>query len=111
VGELCVAEKKQVVLRDVLVHIRSAQKVGSWLDKLPVCMGRILSMAPEVQKKEMDECTSVSGVVGQGLPPSPDERQEDGSFSQKLNCIVSKTNDAPLAFADRRDCLSLHNRT
>jgi hypothetical protein len=102
VGELCVAEKKQIVLRDVSFHLKSAQKVDSWLDKL--CMGRILSMAPDVQKKEMDECISVSGVVGQRLPLSPDERGEDDSFSQQLNCIVTKTNDAPLAFADRRDC-------
>jgi hypothetical protein len=101
IGVLCVAEKKQVGLRDVSFYLESAQKVDSWLDKL--CMGQILSMAPEVQKKGMDKCISVSGVVGQGLPPSPDE-SEDGSFSQQLNCIVSKTNDAPLVFADRHDC-------
>jgi len=61
-------------------HLRSAQKVDSRLVKL--CMGRILSMASDVQKKEMDEGTSVSDGAGQGLPPNPDEREEDGSFSQ-----------------------------
>jgi hypothetical protein len=102
VGGLCVAREEAGGLAGHIVLSQVSTKgFDSWLDKL--CMRRILSMAPDVQMREMDEGISISGVVGQRLPLSPDERGEDDSFSQQLNCIVTKTNDAPLAFADRRD--------
>ena len=107
-GELCIAEKKQMVLRDAPFRVGSAEKVGSWLDKL--YMARTLLLAPEVQNKRVDEGISVLNVHGgakQGLPSSPDEMDccsiQQLDMAGRPNGITTSKNDVSLAFADRRD--------
>jgi hypothetical protein len=113
-GELCVAEKKQVVLRDASFQVGPAQKVDSWLDKLN--MARDLSIAPEVVlgpwnsqevlNEEKDEGIPVPGGLAQGLPSSPDGRRED--FHSKGNEIKRQLYMARGAFSEHSSHMHEH---